>query len=191
MSLALDEEERYIDEAYAVVDIQINRKAKCNLKIMVDTGAQGNTLPVRIFRQMFPDRLDSKGFPDLNKIKSERHTKLIAYNETPIKCFGSVSIPCKYNSNRWRPTRFYVMDVRGPAVMGLRSSRDLGTVTMHCAITQANEAQQPKPTVDPITINSVDDLTRLFPGQFDRIGNFPGTVKLHLKEDAVPYIDPP
>ena len=37
----------------------------------------------------------------------------------------------------------------------------------------------------------MDDLKERYPNQFDRIGNLPGKVALHLKEGATPFIDPP
>ena len=40
------------DELYASLDIQYKRPA--SLRVKVDTGAQGNILPLRIFRRMFP-----------------------------------------------------------------------------------------------------------------------------------------
>lgn len=35
------------------------------------------------------------------------------------------------------------------------------------------------------------DLKKAYPDQFDKIGNFNGTPKIILKEDAEPFIDPP
>ena len=40
-------------------------------------------------------------------------------------------------------------------------------------------------------IRSVADLMRLYPEQFDTIGNFPGKARLLLKDDEVPFIDAP
>ena len=39
------------------------KNAKDTLKAKMDTGAQGNILPLRIFRHMFPHQLDECGFP--------------------------------------------------------------------------------------------------------------------------------
>jgi hypothetical protein len=40
-------------------------------------------------------------------------------------------------------------------------------------------------------IRSNQDLIRMYPDQFDKIWIIPGVAKIHLKEDAKPYIDPP
>ena len=49
-------------EVYASLDIHFGRKQKpATLKVKVDTGAQGNVLPLRIYRQMCPENLDTEG----------------------------------------------------------------------------------------------------------------------------------
>ena len=40
-------------------------------------------------------------------------------------------------------------------------------------------------------ISSIDNLTQLYPNQFDTIGSFQDTDILRLKDDAVPFINVP
>ena len=40
-------------------------------------------------------------------------------------------------------------------------------------------------------INKIEDLLRLYPNQFVRIGELPGVTTLRLKDHEEPYIDPP
>ena len=40
-------------------------------------------------------------------------------------------------------------------------------------------------------LQSVDDLKKLYPNQFDKIDNFTGEAKLYLKDDAEPFTDAP
>ena len=42
-----------------------------------------------------------------------------------------------------------------------------------------------------LTISSIDDLTRLYPNQFDTIGSLKDTAMLRLKGDTVLFIDIP
>jgi hypothetical protein len=90
--------------------------------------------------------------------------------------------------------KFYVVDIQGPAVVGLPSSEKLKLVTLHCAI---NKHKQTAPTPEEAKltetpkIKSTADLIRLYPDQFDKIGSLTGVAKIHLKADAKPYIDPP
>ena len=74
-----------------------------------------------------------------------------------------------------------MVDVTGPAVIGLPTCEQLNIVTIN--------VDQISPSVP--TISSIDDLTHQYPKQFDTIGNFKGTAKLKLKDDAIPFIDAP
>ena len=66
------------DELFANLDIKLpDRPGQHKLKMKVDTGAQGNILPVRTFRRMFPQALDSSGFPKPGSTKP-RQTRLTA-----------------------------------------------------------------------------------------------------------------
>jgi hypothetical protein len=52
------------DEAFAALNIKIyNRPGIHNLRLKVDTGAQGNTIPLSVFRRMYPDMLTTDGYP--------------------------------------------------------------------------------------------------------------------------------
>ena len=67
---------------------------------------------------MFLEKLNTDGFPNIKKIIYQQK-KLIAYNGTPIKCFGNIKISCQYNKSDWHVSTFYIVDVQGPAVQGL------------------------------------------------------------------------
>ena len=56
------------DEAFLLINIKLpNRNGIHKLRLKIDTGAQGNTLPVSTFRRMFPEKLDADGFPNIKK----------------------------------------------------------------------------------------------------------------------------
>ena len=95
-------------------------------------GAQGNTLPVSTFHRMFPEKLDADGFPNIKKQFINK--ELIAYNGTPIKCFVNIKIPCQYNKSDWHVSTFHIVDVQGPAVLGLPSLEQLKLITLHCTV---------------------------------------------------------
>ena len=50
-------------EVYANLNIMLNSSTQASLKVKVDTGAQGNILPLRIFRRMYPRQLDEDRYP--------------------------------------------------------------------------------------------------------------------------------
>ena len=173
-----------------------NRPGIHNLSAKIDTGAQGNTIPLRTFHRMYPDKLDAEGFPVEHIVAAARYARLTAYNGTSIACHGIVDIPCSYSNSAWNDTQFYIVDVTGPAVIGLQSCEKLKLVTLHCTIKAHSSAEDASVTTQPTitstaAINSVDDLTRMYPQQFDRIGCFPGEVKLVVDPAVPPRVNPP
>ena len=182
------------NEAFVTLHVKLpNFLGTHNFKLKVDTGAQANTMPLRVFQSMFPNCLTSNGYPNSDFLKGAESVKLYAYNNTPIKCHGRVCIACKFRDSCWRNTDFYIVDVVGPAVLGLKSSEQLKVVTLHCAIEAKDNLKICKPDqkacIQPV--NSVSDLMRLYPKQFDWIGCFPGTVKLSVNPEVTPRIDAP
>ena len=117
-------------EAFATVRFK-HKKKQANLRGKVDTGAQGNVLPIRTFRRMFPDMLDKNGLPT-NLTCTD--TKLTAYNGTEIRQYGTVSITSRYREGAWVTSTFYVAESPGHIIFGLKTSMDLGLVEMHCAV---------------------------------------------------------
>ena len=144
------------DEAYAQVQIKLNNRPGIhNLSAKIDTGAQGNTLPLRTFRRMYPDQLDADGFPVEHIVAAARYARLTAYNGTPIPCHGIVNIPCSYSNSAWNDTQFYIVDVTGPAVIGLQSCETLKLVTLHCAIkTHSSAEEDASPASQPTITNT-------------------------------------
>ncbi|KAL8607946.1 hypothetical protein ACOMHN_005501 [Nucella lapillus] len=173
------------DELYAHLDMQYHQPA--SLKVKVDTGAQGNILPLRIFRQMFPEELDKNGFPKSGSTKP-RPTVLQAYNGTPIQQHGVRPIICRYGSSEWHYAEFFVAESDGPAILGLPSSRELRLVTIHCSVNTKTGTPSMK---KPPTIQDANDLQKLYPDSFKGIGHFPGELHITLQEGARPVIQPP
>ncbi len=117
------------DEIYAELEIQIPHWPGIHtMKTKIDTGAQGNILPLRVFRRMCPDQLTAEGYPKPGSTTT-RHTILTAYNGTNIQQFGSVKIPTGYNG-QWTEAEFFIAETEGPIILGLPSSRCLRLVTV-------------------------------------------------------------
>ena len=138
---------------------------------------------MRVAKQMYGELWQSK-------VEPVPHTKLTAYNGGEIKCFGTLKFLCQYKDCQWRKYRFYVVDVQGPAIFGLRACELMGIVTIHAIkhdVTQiaANTGTQ------HAAVNSIEDLKMQFPEQFDRIGSFKDNATLLLKAEAKPSIDAP
>ena len=170
-------------EAFTMLDMH---HAKTNvsgkLKLKIDTGAGGNTLPLRTFKQMFKDK------PVKAIAQPEPTMKLTSYTGNEITCLGSVNLNVKKKSqSEYQTLKFYVVDVDGPAIIGLPSCKQLQLVTI--SVDAVKKKVQVPTTGDKVT--GIAELKSKFPNNFDDIGCFSGEVKLRLKPDATPFIDPP
>ena len=168
-------------EAYATVSIKPGRNQKqAKLRGKADTGAQGNVMPLRTFRNIYPNRVDQNGKPTDT---TASNVKLTAYNGTTIPQHGTITIPCKYNGE-WKEATFYIADTAGPVIFGLKTCVALGLVTMNCVVNADDQSiNQP--------ICSAEKLREIYPDRFTGLGKFPGKYKLTLKEDANPVIHAP
>ena len=146
-----------------------------NIHIKLDTGAGGNTLPMRTMRQIY-------GSDHVIKAQlTKENVKLKAYNGKDIKYMGTIYMDLFHN-NRHHNTKFYVIDVpeyKAPPVLGLQSCEEMQLITINAIKLQSK------------SIDGIQSLMSMFPNSFDTIGNFEGEIKLHLKDDATPYIAPP
>ena len=118
---------------------------------------------------------------------------------------GIQDMKFRHKSSGWKTTRFYVVDVPGPAVVGLPTSERLNLVTINVdgVATKAErkncyavKKKHLRPILKktgnmqkPTHINSIEDLKNEYPEQFDKLGNFPGEAKLRVKDDAESFID--
>ena len=171
------------DEAFVKLKAKLpSRQGKPNILVKVDTGAQGNTLPLRMFVDMFPELLTQNKTPVKHILKRKGSTRLTAYNGTDIPCHGKIAFPCRYMGG-WQETDFYIVDVEGPAIIGLPSCEALKIVTLHCSIETSPQNKKP--------ITCIQDLIESNPEQFDKIGKMPGPAKLVVDPNTPPHIDAP
>ncbi|XP_060786498.1 dynein axonemal heavy chain 7-like [Neoarius graeffei] len=126
-----------------------------------------------------------------NRLK-KNYRKLSAYSSHEIPCLGTINIPCQYKESKWVNAKFYIVDVPGPAIVGLPTSELLNLVNVHVDTIKGkmNDNQKNAKQANQPNIVTCANLKRAYPNQFDKIGNFKGTTKLILKEDAEPFIDP-
>ena len=150
------------------------KKGIRKIKLKVDTGAAGNTLPLRTYKQMY------KTLPPEDILDPTRNVRLVAYNGQEIPCLGSINLQLRFGEKTFTKAKFYVVDVPSAPIVGLPTCEKIGLVTIHC--------DDLRPTPD---VTTVEGLKQAYPGQFDMLGDFRGVAKLHLKQDCEPFIDPP
>ena len=180
------------DEVFAKLDIRLTNKGRghtADPKVEIDTGAQGNILPLRIFRRMFPEKLTAEDYPSHGSVANRSNTTLSAYNGSIIPQYGSIRLPCRYSCSEWVYAEFFLTDTNGPAILGLPDWRQLKLVTLHCAIDKGTCS--PNDTGDHSPVKSVEDLNQLYADRFDSLGHFPGTYHIVLDPNVQPTIHAP
>ena len=167
------------DEVFATLKIKLRngtRERPASLKVKVDTGAQGNILPLRTFRRMYPELLDANGFPATKSLR-KCTTILTAYNGESIHHYGTLKIPCAHRQHGC-DIEFYVADTPGPGIICLPSCRAMNLVVMNCEVNTSTSHND--------MINCKEDLCRTYPDRFQGIGTFEGT-----DPTGTPVVDAP
>ena len=157
---------------------------KLKIKLKIDTGASGNTLPMRTLKQMYETE------EQIQSILTQESVRLMAYNGKPIRYCGTTHMRL-CNNNKWFDTKFYVIEVedyRAPPILGLQSCEEMNLITVHTS--DIISVKQPDSIV-PKQIQDIETLKSLYPNQFDAIGNFDGKVTLSLQDNAQPFIAAP
>ena len=117
-----------------------------SLRLKIDTGAQGNALPIRTFKQMYGNTEPTKMLTPIGQ------TTLTAYSGERIKCIGSITLACRSGQSKWVNAIFYVVDVRGPVILGLATCEALKMVTISCKVETVMAATEKR------SISSVKDM---------------------------------
>ena len=178
------------DRSQAFVTLQldiIRRHRSTALKAKIDTGAQANVLPLRVYRRMFPDQLTAEGLPRKDQLKPST-TKLVSYGGTQLRQYGVCTLKCTFD-DMTLSTDFFVTDADGPTILGLPSLEKFGIITVNCEI--ATEASEPPPDSSLPKINGTADLLRLYPECFRGVGKFEGTYHITTDPDVPPVIHAP
>ncbi len=161
------------------------------MKVKIDTGAQGNVMPIRMFHRMFPSWLDAEGYPLPGTTDCQPRVTLTAYNGSVIKNYGSVLISSKSPAVPWTDCIFHVAETPGPAILALPSSRQLQLVTLH-NLTSSNISSTTAYDVAAVLskprVSSIEGLKATFPDRLYAIGHFREPYHLTLKQDVPPVV---
>ncbi|KAL9977436.1 hypothetical protein ACROYT_G014839 [Oculina patagonica] len=87
------------DEIFVSIQVSLPQSSyrKTTLKTKLDTGAEGNILPMRLYLEMFPLQLDRDGKVKPNAL-SPSYVVLTAYGCLQINHHCIVTIPCPYRA---------------------------------------------------------------------------------------------
>ena len=95
----------------------------------VDSGAEGNVMPLKKYQALFPDRVGADGKPDMKYVRKSNRI-LEAYGGVQVPHFGTVQIPCQYNGKKFM-CQFYLCDIEGSMLLGLPTCEALGIVKIN------------------------------------------------------------
>ena len=167
------------NEIFATINITLEDRPHipATLKAKVDTGASGNILPLRIFRRMYPTKLNAEGFP--------AQRTLVPSNDTKIQQHRTMAIPCSFRGKRC-DAEFYVSSSTGPAILGLPSCRELRLVQMNCEVNETLNRPNPE-----APIASKSDLIDTYPDRFEGIGSFRGEFHITIDKSVPPVVHSP
>lgn len=164
-------------EAFATVDIMMKPATPATLKAKIDTGAQGNILPIRIFRKMYPDQIDVSGLPKKGALRPSV-TVIKAYGQSIIPNLGSFNLKCSYRQKNVE-AKFFVVNSDGPAILGLPTLLELGLVILNCETRHID-----------CSITDKEHLRTLYPDRFQGIGKFREKYHIVVDKDVPPVIHP-
>ena len=159
------------------------------MKCKVDTGAQGNVLPMRTFKNMFPSLISPKGPVHGNILQKRPHVQLNAYNGTEINQHGSVNLKLRYGNDTWHETEFFVADTPGSIILGKDASQLLNIITVNTVAELTLRVSDIGTNAKPITDTST--LVNTYPDRFTGIGKFPGKFHIDVKPDVTPVVNAP
>ena len=167
------EQEKEKNTAFAnieLTDTTEGNTATCNIRFKIDTGAQANVLPLKVF---------NKKINKPNLLEPSSH-KLISYTGQQLKTTGKVKLQCKYK-DRQDDLTFHVVDTEAQPILGLQACIDLQLVKLLLSIEEKTEKET-------MTTDSVkQEYQQLFKG----MGDIGGEARIQLRPDAVPVIDAP
>ena len=179
------------DEVFATVNVDIAGRGKeeTTLKAKIDTGAQGNVLPLHIYHNMYPQNINANSKPRPRTL-SQSKVILVAYGGSEIKHFGTAKIPCEFKGIKITAT-FYVTDTSGPAIIGLCTATQLKLVKFNLEVKKSPQPEPCTQSVKSAPIRSKQDLIAWYPECFDGIGKLKSEYHITLDPAVPPVVHPP
>ena len=172
------------------LDVKLpNRPGRDTLKVKLDMGAEANILPVRTYRNMFPERMLADGTPDPEYLQST-NIEFECNKDSIIRSLGCINLDIALPGKKMITAQFFLSNHHNQVLIGHPSCDRLGAYTLHMKnlapkfdqnklLPQLSEVQQTAPEEGPIT--RVEDLMRRYPDRFDVIGKFEG--EYHMVTD--------
>ena len=149
----------------------------------IDTGADGNLMPISMFAKLFPKvSLDA-----LNRMVNKSVT-LFAYNDTEIKQFGTCSVRLKFKGKS-QVCKFFVVE-HETAIVGITDSEKLGLIQVNFDMVRNENHIKIINEVKGDEESFKQTIEKEYPDLFKGIGLMDGEISIKLKDGAIPHVEP-
>ena len=154
------------EEIFANIDCEDAEKREYKIKINVDTEANGNIIPYRIYKtKMYPQ--NNYGSIEIPSNVKREITTLWAVNGSKIEQYGSIILKNKHKNSPTIIAKFFICE-NDTAILGLRPSIQLGLVQINCSITTVETKRE---------IKNIKKPCKWIPGQISRYWKLPRETK--------------
>ena len=147
----------------------------------IDTGADGNLMPISMFTKLFPKvSLDA-----LNRTVNKSVT-LYAYNDTEIKQFGPCSVRLNFKGKS-HVCKFFVVEHK-TAIVGITDSEKLGLIQVNFDMVRNENHIR---IIDEVNEESFKQtIEKEYPDLFKGIGLMDSEISIKLKGGAISHVEP-
>ena len=149
----------------------------------VDTGTDGNIMPITMFFNLFP-----KISLDTLEKTSEQSVNLYAYNNTPLKQLGMCSVKISFKKQS-SICKFYVVE-HNTAIVGIHDSEKLCLVNVNFDVIEKSSSVKVVHEIIQESDLFKKQMESEFPELFKGIGCMDGEITIKLCEGAIPYTKP-
>ena len=185
----------YIDsvvkrDTQALLQIEVDSgQSTMPLLCKIDTGAEGNVIPVNTYKQLYPQSAYSPDGAPLGLCPS--NTTITAFGGHTIQHCGTCKLNLSHNGHS-KPYPFHVVNTTGPTILGLPTCRDMKLVTLNYSLTTATSPGATKSTPKPsCNADAKKELLIQYEDCFKGVGCFPGEFHITLDPTVPPVIHPP
>ena len=179
------------NDKQAVVKVQVSiGQRSVPLVCKVDTGAEGNVIPVSLFKELCPDSpCDSSG-PPIGLTPST--TTITAFGGNNVQHYGTCTLNLEHDG-RSKSYPFHVVNAGGPTILGLPTCTDMNLVTLHCSISTRKQSPLSPGSTSKRAGNpeAKAKLLSQYPDCFEGIGCFKGEFHITLDPNVSPVVHPP
>ena len=175
-------------EIVTMLKVQSRQKIK-RIRCKLDTGAQGNAMPLEIYKLLHPkSRCDEFGVPiDLPKPS----TRITAYGGNEVVTYGTCKLKLHAKGEVVMET-FHVVKASDPVIIGYPTCKSMNLVTVNCSLNLKHLPANDNATSGNSSNDQANNLILKDYGDcFDGIGCFQGSYHITLDPEVPPVVHPP